>query len=114
MTRKSIEFYCDAYDKFQKLRHNTGVREMAEILGVDPTTISQWRRGRTPYSQYSQTHRTTLNQAKHMLDEGYTYAAPARFLSVNPKTLRKHFPGMGHPGKKMEVGETEFSLDAYV
>jgi len=112
--RKSIEFYCEAYDRFQNMKRTTGIREMAKILGVDPTTISRWERGHSPYTQFPKEYKTDLGEAKYMLEEGYTYAAVGRYLGVRPENLRKHFPGMGHPGKKMVVGEDEFSLDAYV
>lgn len=110
--RKRIEFYINAYGEFKKLDRGQSTRELGRILGVDPKTIFEWRRGRTPITKYSPTQKDILVQAEHMLNEGYSYTSVAEYLSIRHETLAKHFPGMGQgsgPRKKLDYG-----LDSYV
>jgi DNA invertase Pin-like site-specific DNA recombinase len=110
--RKSIEHYQQAYTKFKTLNDMMNRDELAKTLGVDPTTISAWRRGRTPDSHYGQVNKDVLDAAKNLLEQEYPYKEVARYLSVDYHTLQKHFPGMGWKGGP--VKRVEFSVDEYV
>ena len=112
MTKKSIEFYYDAYQRFKRIDTGQPCRELGKILGVDSTTVTAWRRGRTPESKYGPIDRVTMEQARNMLDQGYTYNSVAKVLSVNAHTLRKHMPNMGW--KTGPVKRIDYSLDEYV
>jgi DNA invertase Pin-like site-specific DNA recombinase len=110
--KKSIEFYRDAYDKFTKMNGRMKRIEIARALDVDPATISAWKRGRLPDGVNTPLDKATLEAAESMLDEGYSYTATAKYLSVGVYTLRRHFPNKGYAnGGKLTV---DFSLDEYV
>ena len=112
MTKKTIEFYRDAYREFKRIDTGQTCGQLAIRLGVDRTTISAWRRGRTPDSPQGPLDKETLEQAENMLNAGYSYSVVSRYLHVSTDAVRRHFPGKGW--KQGPFPKIEYSLDEYV